>query len=203
MNLFVVGATGRTGRPLVEQAMGRGHTVTAIVRNPASLKPARGLSVLKGDALNADELAVALPGHDVVVSTLGHRSREDDTLLRDGAAAILKALQGSGVARYIVVSQGLLFPSKNPIIALLRLIFASTVADSNAMERLVRASDLAWTIVRPPRLQEGGAARGYRVRVDARPGGASSMERTDLATFLVDEAERGQYPRSIVGVGSQ
>ena len=100
------------------------------------------------------------------------------------------------------MSQGLLFPSRNPLILLLRLILASAVVDSTAMERLVRASDVAWTIVRPPRLKEGGAARRYRVKVDKRPRGGMSMERVDLATVLLDEAENGTYARSIAGVGS-
>jgi putative NADH-flavin reductase len=202
MKLFVVGATGRTGGLLVEQALARGHTVTVIVRNSGAVPARPGLTIVKGDVLNADQLTAALPGHDVVASILGRRSTDGATLLRDGAVAMLKALQASGVRRYMVVSQGLLFPSRNPLIVLLRLILASAVVDSTAMERLVRASDVAWTIVRPPRLKEGGAARGYRVKVDARPRGGMSMERVDLATFLLDEAENGTYARSIVGVGS-
>src|SRR4030088_3115868 len=130
---------------------------------------------IKGDVLNADQLTAALPGHDVVASILGRRSTDGATLLRDGAVAMLEALQASGVRRYMVVSQGLLFPSRNPLIVLLRLILASAVVDSTAMERLVRASDVAWTIVRPPRLKEGGAARGYRVKVDKRPRGVGSV----------------------------
>ena len=67
IRLFVIGATGRTGRLLVEQALGRGHRVTAFVRNPASLGPATNLDIVVGDPRNADPLAAALPGHDVVV----------------------------------------------------------------------------------------------------------------------------------------
>jgi putative NADH-flavin reductase len=112
------------------------------------------------------------------------------------------AMSQSGVRRYLVVSQGLLFPSRNPMIALLRLILRRFVADSAAMERLVRASDADWTIVRPPRLVEGGALRGYRTAAGARPVGASSMQRADLAAFLLDEAERGEHVKAIVGVTS-
>lgn len=201
MRLFIVGATGRTGRLLVEQALARGHEVTAFVRNTTSLEPQAAMKVVEGNALNGGELAVALKGQDVVVSVLGRRAKNDRSLLQDGATAMLQALRASHVQRYIVVSQGLLFPGRNPVIAVLRWALAGAIADSTAMERLVRASDIAWTIVRPPRLKEGGRARGYRVCVDARPKGAWSMERADLASFLLDEAEKSQYPRSIVGLG--
>jgi len=199
IRLFVIGATGRTGRLLVEQALGRGHRVTAFVRNPASLGPATNLDIVVGDPRNADPLAAALPGHDVVVLTLGHSSAGERTLLRDATEAMLSALRRTGIGRTIVVSQGLAFPSGNPIVLLLKWVLARILADSIAMERLVQSTDLDWTIVRPPRLKSGGVTRGYRVHPNAL-GDRWSMERADLATFLLDEAERGEYRRAIVGL---
>jgi putative NADH-flavin reductase len=202
MNLLIIGATGRTGRPLTEQALERGHCVTAMIRGPGSLNRHQNLQIVVGDPSRYDDLARVLPGHDVVISCLGQRSRADASLLRNASAAMLDAMARSGVRRYLVVSQGLLFPSWNPIIALLRMILARHVADSIAMERLVCASDVDWTIVRPPRLLEGGARRGYRVKVGAAPGGAWAMQRADLAEFLLDESQKQEYVRAIVGVTS-
>lgn len=202
MNLFIVGSTGRTGRLVVEQAISRGHVVTAIVREPGTLDACAGLRVVVGDPLRAEDLASALAGHDAVISCLGQRSRGDANLLRDAATATLDAMHGAGVRRLLIVSQGLLFASRNPIIALLRLILARQVADSAAMEERVSASNLDWTVVRPPRLQEGGAPRGYRFKVGARPGGASAMQRADLAAFLLDEAEKEKHTKAVVGVTS-
>lgn len=201
MKLFVVGATGRTGRVLLSQAIGRGHQVTALVRRASVLVPIANMTVVVGDPRNTDELAAALPGHDVVISALGHRSKADGTLLRDSAAAILAALRRSGIRRYLVVSQGLLFPSRNPAIGLLRWFLADTVADSTEMEGVVRASDVEWTIVRAPRLKEGGPSRGYCICIGSRPRGARSMQRVDLAMYLLDEAEKATHPQSVVGVG--
>jgi putative NADH-flavin reductase len=201
MKLLLLGATGRTGRPFLQQAIDRGHHVTAFVQSASSMKPAPNVTIVVGNVRSAHDLAAALPGHDAVVSTLGIRSKADGMLLRDSAAAMLTALCASDVSRYIVVSQGLLFPSRSPIVALLRRLFAAAIADSTAMEHVVRASACAWTIVRPPRLTEGGASRGYRALVDALPRGAWSMARADLAAFLLDEAENAMYSRAIVGVG--
>ena len=202
MRMFIVGATGRTGRLTVEQAIARGHAVTSMVRTPEMRSAHEGSQTVAGDPLRVDDLAAVLPGHDVVISCLGQRSGNDATLLRDAAIAMLAAMRRSGVRRYLVISQGLLFPSQNLIIRLLRWALARHVADSTAMEKLVRTSDTDWTIVRPPRLRDDGIRLGYRVRTGARPGGASAMYRADLAAFLVDEAERAAHVREIVGIAS-
>src|SRR5437870_9755503 len=74
MKLFVIGATGRTGREIVQQALARGHHVTAFVRSPESitLKNER-LTVLKGNAMDGNQLFHAIQNHDAVLSTLGPR----------------------------------------------------------------------------------------------------------------------------------
>lgn len=178
MNLLVAGATGRTGRLVCELARTRGHVVTALAREST--------------------MAPVLTNHDALISCLGQRSGGNPNLLRDAARAAIAA----GVRRYLVISQGILFPEKSPIFVLLRAILASQVKDSAAMESVVRASDVDWTIARPPRLTDGAAARGYRAVRDARPKGGWSMHRIDLARFLVDEVERNEHDHEIVGLAS-
>jgi putative NADH-flavin reductase len=173
-----------------------------MTRKPGTLHSHGRLQIVVGDPLRVDDLTTVLADHDAVISCLGQRSHQDANLLHDAAAAVLDAMARTGVRRYLVVSQGLLFPSWNPIFALLRLILARYIVDSAAMERLVRASNVEWTIVRPPRLKEGGIPHGYRVQLGARPGGAWAMQRADLAAFLLDEAERGEHKNAIVGITS-
>ncbi len=201
--LFILGATGRTGRHVVDQALSRGHAVTALVRRPEKVQGRENLQAKVGDPRRADDLAAGLAGHDAVISCLGQRSRGDASLLRDAAGAMLDAMDRAGVRRCLVVSQGLLFPGRNPIIQILKLMLARHVADSAAMERLVRASDVEWTIARPPRLLDGGARQGYRIEVGAQPKGAWSMQRADLAAYLLDEIESRNHLRAVVGVTSE
>ena len=55
MKLFVIGATGRTGREIVEQALARGHHVTGFVRSPESITSKNErLTVLKGNAVGRE-----------------------------------------------------------------------------------------------------------------------------------------------------
>ena len=71
MKLFVIGATGRTGQDVVQQALARDHHVTAFVRSPENIRlKNERLTVLKGDAMDENELFGAVQNHDAVVSTL-------------------------------------------------------------------------------------------------------------------------------------
>jgi putative NADH-flavin reductase len=202
MKLFIVGATGRTGRLVIEQAISRGHTITAIVRRPGMLHAHERLLIVVGDPLRCSILAPALVGHDAVISCIGQRSQQDANLLTRAATSILDAMSESQVRRCLVVSQGLLFPSWNPIVIFLRLALKRNVADSAAMERVIRASKSDWTIVRPPRLLEGGIPSGYRVDRLPFHGSGWAMQRADVAAFLLDEAEKAGQVREIVGLTS-
>jgi putative NADH-flavin reductase len=202
MNIFLLGGTGRTGRLVLDQALLRGHGMTAITRSPGTIHSSGPAHIVVGDPLRVDVIAPLVANHDVVISCLGQRSSQDASLLRDSAAAMVEAMHLARVRHYIVVSQGLLFPSRNPIIAILRLMLARHVEDSTAMEALVRASDLDWTIVRPPRLKDSGSSGGYRIARSEAPHGSWSIPYADLATFLLDEAENGNHKREIVGITS-
>jgi putative NADH-flavin reductase len=204
MRLYVIGGSGRTGQHVIDQAIARGHEVTALVRYEGSVSPKPRLQLIRGDAVQAKDVAAFLDGHDAVavVSCLGHRRSADVHLLEDAADALLDAMAFTGVSRCLFVSQGLLFASRNPLTGLLRWTLASHVSDSTAMEHLVELSDTDWTIVRASRLVDGGEPHGYKATAGARPDGPASLERADLAAFMLDAIEFHRYPRSIVGVTS-
>src|ERR1700756_3957518 len=106
MKLFVIGATGRTGQEIVQQALARGHHVTAFVRSPESITlKNEELSVFKGNATDENQLFNAMQNHDAVVSTLGPREVfKPSSLLKDSAHATTHAMQRSGVKRLVVLS---------------------------------------------------------------------------------------------------
>jgi putative NADH-flavin reductase len=202
MRLYVIGGSGRTGHHLVGQAIARGHDVTALVRREDSLEPQPRLQLIKGDASQPEDVAAFLEGHDAVLSCLGHRRYADIHLLQDAADALLDAMACTGVSRCLFVSHGLLFAGNRPFAGLLRRFQARNVEDSTAMEHVVELSDTDWTIVRPPRLVDGGAPHGYKAAAGTLPGGPPSIERVDLAAFMLDAVENHQYPKAIVGVTS-
>lgn len=201
LQLLVLGATGRTGRALLLQAVERGHRVTAFVRAPEKLGMFREIvAVRQGDPRNAEDLRRALAGHDAVVSVLGAPATGRTTLLRDCARSLINAMETEGLRRLLVVSAAVLFKGR-VLAALLRNTFLRHVAEDAAeMERYVMSSDLEWTIARPPRLTNGLLTGGYRVTVGGLPPGRRSVSRADLAHFLLGEAETNAHVGAIVGM---
>jgi putative NADH-flavin reductase len=201
VKIFIIGATGRTGQALTAAALANGHSVTAFGRRSPQ-NPPEGLRLATGDPRQTSDLAATMSGHDAVVSCLGHRSSSDAGLLAGSVSAALSALQSVNIRRFVVVSQGLLFPSANPVILLLRLLLRTQVADSQAMESILRKSLLDWTIIRPPRLTGGTHLRGFRVAISAQPSGRWSMAYSDLGACLLTIVEQQRHVREVVGVTS-
>jgi putative NADH-flavin reductase len=199
MKLFVIGATGRTGREIVQQALARGHHVTAFVRSPESntLKNER-LSVLKGNAMAEDQLFDGMQNHDAVVSTLGPREVfKPSSLLHDSALATTRAMNRSGVRRLVVLSAAAHFPGIPNRIA--SFIMRNHMRDSLAMEEIVKASGLDWTIARPPRLTQEQYTT-YRSREGAAPKMGFTLARKAVAAFMLDAIEQERHFHKIVGI---
>jgi putative NADH-flavin reductase len=203
--LFLLGATGGTGRAILEQARQRGHAVTAFVRSPEKLETVRdGVTVVKGDPRSVDELSAALPGHDAVVSALGPRGLGRTAVVSDAARSTVAAMAQTGVRRLLVVGVAVLFEDDGILSAIARRTFLRNVAaDSAEMERIVAASGLDWTIARPPRLTNGALTRRYGVANGRMPTAARlTISRADLADFLLDEVDHPSHVRRIVGLAS-
>jgi putative NADH-flavin reductase len=73
MRLLVFGATGGTGRALLDQGLALGHQMTAFVRNPAVLEARPGLTIVQGDVTDAAAVSRAVAGHEAILSALGPR----------------------------------------------------------------------------------------------------------------------------------
>jgi putative NADH-flavin reductase len=202
MRLLILGATGGTGRALLEQARTRGHGVTAFVRSPQKLGgPHDGVTVLRGDPLNVTELRAVLPGHEAVLSALGAPGPGRTTILRDSGRATVEAMHAAGTRRLLVVSVAALFDNAGFVPALFRrTILRNIVADAAEMERAIMDSDLDWTIARPPRLTNGPLTKRYRVADGRLPRGKIWVSRADVADFLLNELEDRRHIHEIVGV---
>jgi putative NADH-flavin reductase len=79
-------------------------------------------------------------------------------------------------------------------------LLRNTDIDCTAMEALVTASDLDWTIARPPQLTDGPVTGTYAVRDGDLPNGKRTISRADVADFLIGTIERGEHIRSVVGM---
>jgi putative NADH-flavin reductase len=203
MRLFVIGASGRTGREILDVARTRGHEVTAFVRSPERLDDLPDIHVVRGDPRQASSIAAALPGHDAVLSAIGPRPRDvllhPSTLLADCARATVDAMTARGVCRLTIVSAAVLFPEKGLDFVFFRWLLRHHARDLRAMERIVRSSSLDWTIARPPRLTHSRDATFLAVP-DALPEGSRVMSFRSVAAFMLDAVERRSHVAEVVGL---
>jgi nucleoside-diphosphate-sugar epimerase len=200
MKIIVFGANGVTGRVLTQQALDAGHEVTAVTRQPSSFPIADGrLTVVGADVLDASavDAAIAEAGADVVLSTLGVPfTRQPITVYSVGAANMVAAMSRHGVKRVVLVSSSAAEPHHHaeggfvmnrilqPMVT--ATIGKTTYRDMRAMESLVRASDLEWTIMRPSGLFDAEAVSGYELFDNEAPGIFTS--RADLAASMLQVA---------------
>lgn len=200
MNITVLGATGRTGQPLVAELLNRGHDVTVLVRDPAKLgSSAAQVRIITGSVEDRAALAEAITGSDAVISALGPVNR-DSQLHTPLAQTLLELLPTLGVERFIGISgAGVDFPGDQKrlpdriVSRMIRLTSGALWRDKTTEIGVFAGSDLQWTLVRPPRLLDGPATGS--VYSDAKRPGTSKITRVDLAVFMVDVLEQQQYLR--------
>jgi putative NADH-flavin reductase len=213
MRVTVFGATGGTGKQVVDKALAAGHKVTAVARNPEAAESVfgdrDGLTVVRGDVLDAESVAKAVAGADAIVSVLGVADRKQPTnVYSTGVENMVAAMADGGPRRIVALSADGVEPNPNVNIGQ-RLVMALVVArmfkhqykDMLEMERLLEATDLDWTAVRPPRLNDGEAAGEYRTSDEALKD-SSGISRADLADFIVTRLEDADTHRKVVWVSN-
>ena len=202
LTIAVLGATGATGRHVVAHALQSGHYVVALVRRPGSFEPAARLrEVVWADVTDGETVISAVRGADVVISALGGAGKGPTTVCTDAIRMLVPAMSGAGVDRLIVVSaHGVLETHDRSLYSLAAWSgVGERMRDKESMEPLIVASDLKWTIVRPPLLTDTPATGDYKAGDQLKIKLWHAIGRADLADFLVSEADDAafirRYPR--------
>lgn len=203
MKLLVFGATGRTGIPLVQQALEAGHEVIGFVRN-ASKMPIQHdrLRLVQGDVMNADDVNRAItPDVDAVLSTLAPVKGSPPDMLPRAADNIIAAMQQNGVMRLVYMTgAGVDAPQDKPkplnhvIKFALKTLSGEVLRQSEESVNKVRASDRDWVVVRAPMLTEGdysGSIRVGWVGVNTGP----RLARADAAAFMLQQVTADEHLR--------
>src|SRR5712692_1814392 len=207
MRILIFGATGGTGRHLVEQALERGHHVTAFVRNPMKLPLQHPLlRIVQGDIQRAETIQAAVPGHEAVLSALGTRSLGPTTLLSEAAQQIVRAMEAHGVSRLLWESslgvgetKGQLGPLYNWL--LIPLLLRHVFADKERQEQVLKSSSLDWTIVQPAALTNGPLTGAYRSGHKACAGRLfPRISRADVAHLVLEELATRAYVKQTVTI---
>jgi putative NADH-flavin reductase len=210
MKIALIGATGFVGTAVLDELLARGHHVTALVRDPAKLPPRSGLSPVLVDAYDPGAVAMAVRGHDAVVSAFNPGWNEPGLYAKflRGSSSIEQAVVSSGVKRLLVVGGAASLLVAPGVQLVDTPDFANHVppnvvpgaqAARDALTALRNNTTLEWTFLSPPALLAAGARTGtYRVGGDDllmdgdKPAGISVA---DLAIAIVDEIEHPKHVR--------
>ena len=200
--IAIIGATGRAGSQLLEEALRRGHSVTAIARHASRLGERAGVVTRDVDINDAQALQDAVAGHDVVLSA-AHFS----TL---PASAIIEPVKKAGVKRLLFVggAGSLLLPDGSQVIQSPDFPEAykpEATAGGIYLDTLRAEKDLDWTFLSPSaEFVEGERTGTFRLGQDhllVSAEGKSWITFADFAIAMLDEVEQPKHTRQRFTVG--
>lgn len=206
------GATGPTGRHIIEEALKQGYNLSVYTRDPKKLAPFAGrIKIVVGDLQDQSAIAKCVQGADAVISALGPNSLkvQGDKPVMHGLTHVIAAMKHAGVRRLIQISTAAYrdprdgFAIKTHAFALLfKVIARKGYEDIKATGELVAHSDLDWTLVRIPNLKDGPAAGGVDVGWYGKTKLSTKLSRGNLAKFLVDQVTDRKFVHAAPGIAN-
>lgn len=205
MKIALFGATGGTGKQIINQALAAGHRVTALVRDVAKFEGPDGVAVIDGDARDAAAVAETISGSDVAISALGNFNRKPNTEISEATATLIAAMESNGPRRLVVVSTIGVGDSFKPLRSFVfkRIIIGMAAKniwkDRERQEAAITASSLDWTIARPGGLTDDAFTGRYKVVGGGDPQPKKiAISRADVADFCLKAAQDDSYMRRTV-----
>lgn len=194
MKITVIGAASGIGLALTQQALERGHEVTALMRNPNKMTLSHPkLRIVQGDVRNQASIEAALSGQDAVCVSIGvPPSRKPIDTFSQGSRNVLTALQKTPHVKFVAVTgigagdsrgHGGFFYDK----LLQPLLLKEIYNDKDREEAIIKASNADWMIVRPGMLTNGVRTGQYRVLTDMNGVTAGKISRADVADFILNQ----------------
>jgi len=195
VRITVFGASGRTGRSIVGQALERGDEVVAFVRDGSAFDlSGERLDVHEGDARDADAVAEAIRGSDAVISVLSLDKTEDEPQHSDATRTVVEAAGSEGVRRIVVTANKDVFGDDA-----VRDEFAAHTREHRRNRERLKASGLDWTILAAGRLKDDPPAGAYEATEDT-IAPKRTITPSDLAAAALDALSRDDWIGHIVGV---
>jgi uncharacterized protein YbjT (DUF2867 family) len=198
MKIVVLGATGRTGRLVVEQALMRGDEVVAYVRNPHGIAANPGLGIAVGQLDDMLALTAAIDGADAVLvclGTHGKRMKKNVDLMQKSVPSIIRAMKNANVSRLVLESAYGVGDTVRTAGLIARIVYRTVVGaiyqDKERSEALLPGSGLKWTSVYPVILTDGPLADAVEVRLMTqvrKVGGLPKVSRANVARAMLDAA---------------
>lgn len=190
MKIIIFGATGSIGCNVVEQALEKGHQVTAFARNPSALEITHSnLFLVKGDVLNKEDVTNALTDQDAVIITLGAGSKGD--IRAPGTHNIVEGMKQSRIKRLVCLSTIGAGDSYHLLnffwkYIMFGLLLRKALADHELQEKIVNNSGLDWIVVRPGAFMDGPLTGEFKHgSFDSKEKIQLKVSRSDIADFII------------------
>lgn len=196
MNIVLIGATGAIGSRILDEALRRGHTVSAVTRDPRKLDPRPGMTIRAGSTSDGPGLTQVVKGHDAAVVSVKWNendiTRVIDVIRKAGVKRCLFVIGAGSLLRKDgrthlehMADKGIQPPTSKPA--------------SLAYEEIRKVKDLDWTAISPAAsIQPGRRTGKFRLGLDKLiedKEGQSLISREDFAVAILDELEKGKHIR--------
>jgi putative NADH-flavin reductase len=214
LRILVYGATGKVGTHVVDEALARGHIVTAVSRDPSQItRQHENLAAVAGDLLDTTSIQSLVADQDVVITSIrgiiGDDKKPENALQYIAVRNIVGQLRAAGdaAARLIhvggsgslEVEPGVLWADKIPKLFLPKSLELEIQGQILTLEFLRTVDDVDWSYATPAKNFTNGERTGeFRIGGDQLmedERGKSRISRADFAVALIDEAERGDHIR--------
>ncbi|KAJ6142854.1 hypothetical protein N7471_002307 [Penicillium samsonianum] len=210
MRVLVLGGSGQTGRLVIDEALERGHKITALIRNPSSLPAKEGLTIVKGTPVEPSDIESAFNAVQgdlptAVIVTLSSPTEKGTRVMSQTHENLVAAMKRHGVSKIATLSSFGVGSSLANITVLMKFAISCTslrypFADHNHVDEILKNSGLEFVLLRPARLTMSKKAPVQFLGDDGKGlgifAGLGGISRASVAACLVDAVEKSTWDRS-------
>jgi putative NADH-flavin reductase len=202
--VVIFGAGGRVGQLLTAEVLRREIAVKAVLRDPSKLALRHDLlTVTKGDVLRAEDVVAGVEGVDAVLSAVGQRRGSAHDTMTQFGGHLVSAMERAQVTRVVsLLGAAVVMPGDGPpdfgrrlVMTAMKLLARHVLEDAQRHADILRASSLAWTIARPPRIVDGPPRATIEAAAFRSLGGRSTITAADVARFMMSELVEQKFVR--------
>ncbi|KFY18714.1 hypothetical protein V493_08395 [Pseudogymnoascus sp. VKM F-4281 (FW-2241)] len=207
MRILIIGGNGQTGRIVIDEALQRGHTITALLRDPSTVPAKKGLNIVKGTPIEPSNIESAFNAVEgdpptAVIVTLGSPLEKGTRVMTESHEHLIAAMKSHGISKIATTSSFGIGSSLPNITFVMRWAIANTslgyrFADHNQVDETLKKSGLDFVLLRPVRLTMGNKAPVRYLGDDGKElglfAGMGGISRASVAACLVDAAEKSTW----------
>jgi uncharacterized protein YbjT (DUF2867 family) len=216
MKILLLGATGRTGKLIIEEAIKRGHKISAIARDPEKLKDLK-IEITQGTPYDYETVEKAINGCDAVINTLNVSRKSDNPwaslaaprdMISKSASNAIKAMEKAGVKRFVALSTLGAGRSWKTSPAILKFIVSISnlkfaFLDHGRQEEILENSAIDYTICRAPMLSDKKNDTGAMATPEINKPSNMILSRNSAAEFFLKIIENNEHIRETISISNK